>query len=435
MKNRFEHIFSIHYEREDFQTVTATIEKGILFKGTNLWILIFAILIASLGLNVNSTAVIIGAMLISPLMGPIMGIGLSMGINDISLLQKALFNYGMATLVALCTSTLFFLLSPLDEAHSEILARTSPTIYDVLIAFFGGLAGIVAICSQMKGNVLPGVAIATALMPPLCTAGYGLASWQFHYFFGAFYLFIINTVFIALATLLTVRILHFPQKHLANPKADRLSQRIIWVVAIITIAPSIYFGYDMVQNIRFTKEANTFISREIHFTNDYLLNKQIEPAKKKITLVFGGSPIPQSEIIILQEQLKKYRLQGASLEIKQGFSYLDSSVHENSTRKEVITALEFKIRQLEEKDRQLDSLQLDEDLNEQVFQELKTQLPGLQKAVLKEATLHGDTTAQGKRYMAVLYTNRNITHKEQQLLANWLAIRLKKKNIQLIIQK
>lgn len=435
MKNRFEHIFSIHYEREDFQTVIATIEKGILFKGTNLWILIFAILIASLGLNVNSTAVIIGAMLISPLMGPIMGIGLSMGINDISLLQKALFNYGMATLVALCTSTLFFLLSPLDEAHSEILARTSPTIYDVLIAFFGGLAGIVAICSQLKGNILPGVAIATALMPPLCTAGYGLASWQFHYFFGAFYLFIINTVFIALATLLTIRLLHFPQKHLANPKADRLSQRIIWVVTIITLAPSIYFGYDMVRNTRFTKEANTFISREIHFTNDYLLNKQIEPAKKKITLVFGGSPIPQSDIVTLQEQLKKYRLQGASLEIKQGFSYLDSSVHESSTRKEVMTALEFKIRQLEEKDRQLDSLQLDEDLNEQVFQELKTQLPGLQKAVLKEVTLHGDTTAQGKRYMAVLYTNRNITHKEQQLLANWLAVRLRKKNIQLIIQK
>ncbi|HNF32994.1 MAG TPA: DUF389 domain-containing protein, partial [Bacteroidia bacterium] len=196
--------FKLNDEKEELETVVKNIDNGVIFRGTNLWVLIFAIFVASLGLNVNSTAVIIGAMLISPLMGPIMGIGLGIGINDVSLLKKAIYNYSIATGVALTTSTLFFLISPLSDAHSEILARTSPTIYDVLIALFGGFAGIIAASSKQKGNVIPGVAIATALMPPLCTAGYGLATLQFNFFVGAFYLFIINTVFIALATFIIV---------------------------------------------------------------------------------------------------------------------------------------------------------------------------------------------------------------------------------------
>ena len=227
MINRFFLKFSLLHEREDPAIIIDTISKGIVFRGTNLWVLIFAIFIASLGLNVNSTAVIIGAMLISPLMGPIMGLGLAIGINDLSLLRKSFYNYAVATGAALATSTLFFLLSPLNEAHSEILARTAPNIYDVLIALFGGLAGIIATSSKQKGNVITGVAIATALMPPLCTAGYGLATLRFEYFVGAFYLFIINTVFIALATFITARFLKFPYKHLPDEKADRKAKRII----------------------------------------------------------------------------------------------------------------------------------------------------------------------------------------------------------------
>src|SRR5664279_4983721 len=212
--------FSLRHEKEESDVIIENIERGVVFKGTNLWVLIFAIFIASLGLNVNSTAVIIGAMLISPLMGPIMGLGLSVGINDLSLLRKSFYNYSVATGAALATSTLFFLLSPLNEAHSEILARTAPNIYDVLIALFGGLAGIVATASKQKGNVIPGVAIATALMPPLCTAGYGLATLKFEFFIGAFYLFVINSVFIALATFILVRILKFPFKHLQDKKSE-----------------------------------------------------------------------------------------------------------------------------------------------------------------------------------------------------------------------
>ena len=207
--DKFKLWFNLRSEMEGFDEIHEDIEKGIVFKGTNLWILMFAIVVASVGLNVNSTAVIIGAMLISPLMGPINGIGYSLATYDFELFRKALKNFLFAVGVGLFTSTVYFVISPINQAHSELLARTSPTIYDVLIAFFGGLAGIVAMSSKMKGNVIPGVAIATALMPPLCTAGYGLATLQFNFFFGAFYLFTINTVFIAFASLLVCQYLNF----------------------------------------------------------------------------------------------------------------------------------------------------------------------------------------------------------------------------------
>jgi uncharacterized hydrophobic protein (TIGR00271 family) len=183
--------FRLHRETENFKDIVESIYNGVVFKGTNLWILVFAIFIASLGLNVNSPAVVLGAMLISPLMGPIMGLGLGMAINDLTLLKKAGYNYLFAAGVGLVTSAIYFSISPINDAHSEILARTSPNIYDVLIAFFGGLAGILATSSKLKGNVIPGVAIATALMPPLCTAGYGIATWQLDYFLGASYLLIL----------------------------------------------------------------------------------------------------------------------------------------------------------------------------------------------------------------------------------------------------
>lgn len=195
----------------------ASIREGVSFRGTNLVILILAIFIASLGLNTNSTAVIIGAMLISPLMGPIIGIGLGVGIQDFDLLKRALRNLLMATVFSIITSTLFFLISPVGEGHSELLARTSPTIYDVLIGFFGGAAGIVAIGSRSKGNVIPGVAIATALMPPLCTVGYGLATFQMQYFFGALYLFLINSIFICLATFIGVKLMKYHPAPVTNP--------------------------------------------------------------------------------------------------------------------------------------------------------------------------------------------------------------------------
>ena len=196
--------------------VVDNICRGVDFRGTNLWVLIFATFVASLGLNVNSTAVIIGAMLISPLMGPIMGVGLSVGMNDFELMKRSLKSFLITTAFSVTTATVFFLFTPIAEAQSELLARTSPTIYDVFIALFGGLAGVVALSTKEKGNVIPGVAIATALMPPLCTAGYGLASGNLIYFLGAFYLYFINSVFISLATFIGVRLMHFQRKEFVD---------------------------------------------------------------------------------------------------------------------------------------------------------------------------------------------------------------------------
>ncbi len=435
--NIFFEKFKLNAEKEDLQTVISNIDNGVVFRGTNLWVLIFAIFVASLGLNVNSTAVIIGAMLISPLMGPIMGMGLGMGISDVALLRKSIYNFLIATGVALTTSTIFFLLSPLNDAHSEILARTSPTIYDVLIALFGGFAGIIAVSSKQKGNVIPGVAIATALMPPLCTAGYGLATFQFGFFFGAFYLFIINTVFIALATLLIVRFLHFPYKHLQNKKAEKMAQRIVWIVVLLTLLPSLYFGYDMVQQNRFTKNANSFIAYEAHFTNDYLLNKKIDAKSRKITLVFGGKEIMPEEIELLKNQLKKYNLQSASLEIKQGFAYLSESNNkiENEQISQLTMTLEAK--QTEERRLQfkLDSITNQEKLSKQIYDELKAQYPALRNAILQPSYILSDSLGSKQTFLVLLSLPAKISVQEKIKIENWLKVRLNQQNVNLIYQQ
>ncbi len=428
--------FKLNAEKEDLQTVINNIDNGVVFRGTNLWILIFAIFVASLGLNVNSTAVIIGAMLISPLMGPIMGIGLGMGINDVALVRKAVYNYSIATGVALTTSTLFFLLSPLDDAHSEILARTSPNIYDVLIALFGGFAGILAISSKQKGNVIPGVAIATALMPPLCTAGYGLATWQFSYFIGAFYLFIINTVFIALATFIIVRFLHFPHKHLQTKRADTIAQRIIWFVVLATLLPSVYFGYDMIQQDRFTKNANRFITNEAHFSNDYLLNKKIDAKNKKITLVFGGKEIAPEEIAQLKSELKKYILSSATLEVKQGFAYLseNKSNTQNDELIQMTVALAEKEKQEKILQSKLDSIDNLQKLKKQVYAELKAQYPDLKSAVIQPSVVLSDSATNASTCLVLLSLSSNLPRQQKTKIENWLKIRLKENNIKLILQ-
>jgi uncharacterized hydrophobic protein (TIGR00271 family) len=429
-------IFSLHYEKEEISTVIRGIDAGVSFRGTNLWILIFAIFVASLGLNVNSTAVIIGAMLISPLMGPIMGMGLGIGINDTALLRKSIINYVIATVVALSTSTLFFLLSPLNEAHSEILARTSPSIYDVLIALFGGFAGIIATASRQKGNVIPGVAIATALMPPLCTAGYGLATLQLNFFTGAFYLYIINTVFIGLATLVIVRILHFPFIRRENARSGRLARTIAWIVAFLTLIPSIYFGYDLVQRSRFEKDADRFIINEAQFSNDYLLNKKVNAQDKSITLVYGGKQIMAPEIDRLQKKLPAYNLAQASLNIKQGFSYLtENAEHPKSDELAQLT------RAFEEKDRQQQALQMlsdslsrQQELERQLFMELKAQYPSIRTGSLSKVTIRTDSTTTYPAYMVWLTAAGRISSSEKKKLQSWLRIRLHEDNIKLILQ-
>ena len=424
--------FKLLEEKEDYVAVINQLEKGVVFRGTNLWVLIFAIFVASLGLNVNSTAVIIGAMLISPLMGPIMGLGLGMGINDVALLKKALYNFLVATGVALATSTLFFTLSPINEAHSEILARTSPNIYDVLIALFGGLAGMLATSSKNKGNVIPGVAIATALMPPLCTAGYGLATFQFQFFFGAFYLFIINTVFIALATFFVVKFLRFPLKDLHNPKSQKLAERIVGFIVIITLLPSIYFGYDMIQQNNFTQHANKYIDKETTLPNDYLLSKRIDAKQRKITLVYGGREISETEIKKLESKLKNYYLSNATLEVKQGFAYLNENDDDVIVSKanQIAAQKDLMIKQLQV---QIDSLNTNQQLSEQVYKELKAQNNGIISAIVQPTFIYTDSSTQ-KAFLVAIETRSKISTKERLQLENWLKVRLKQNNLKLMIE-
>lgn len=300
-----------------------TIRDGVTFRGTNIIILIIAIFIASLGLNTNSTAVIIGAMLISPLMGPIIGIGLGVGVRDFELIKRAVRNLVMATGFSVLTSTLYFLISPVSEGHSELLARTSPTIYDVLIGFFGGAAGIIAIGSKSKGNVIPGVAIATALMPPLCTAGYGLATWQLSYFFGAFYLFLINSIYIALSTFIGVKLMHYHPVATDNPERARKVRRIVYTAAILTMLPSLYLTYNMLRSSRFTTNADRFVAAECKFPATRVLSSdaEIDHGVKTITITLIGRILPTDSLnLALSSRLGFYGLEGARLNIIQGDS-------------------------------------------------------------------------------------------------------------------
>ncbi len=425
--------FRLHSEKEDYQLVIDNIDKVVVFKGTNLWILVFAILIASLGLNVNSTAVIIGAMLVSPLMGPIMGLGLGMAINDLALLRKSLSNYLIAAVVGLATSTLYFSVSPINEAHSEILARTSPNIYDVLIAFFGGLAGILATSSKQKGNVIPGVAIATALMPPLCTAGYGLATLQFSYFFGAFYLFLINSVFIALATLIATRFLKFPYKELPEDKDELKAKRIVWGIFLITILPSIYFGYDIVQQERFQQKANKFIDNEANFPNDYLLKKTINTKNKSITLTYGGQYIEAKEIAQLKSNLRKYNLDTMALQIRQGFAYLKEE-KQNEKTNQLTLALSEKENQIHLLKNMTDSLNSQNKLSRQIFSELKTQYPSVQSFIFQQVINNTDTE-QTPIWICNIKSSTKIDKKDKAKIKELLKVRINIKNLILYFQE
>jgi uncharacterized hydrophobic protein (TIGR00271 family) len=302
--------------------VTGTIEevkRNIVFIGPNIWILICSILIASIGLNVNSTAVIIGAMLISPLMGPIIGIGLAAGINDIQLLRKAFKNFGIMVAVSLVTSFVYFYFTPLGEAQSELIARTKPTFLDVLVAIFGGFAGIIAGSRSEKANVIPGVAIATALMPPLCAAGYGLAKFDLEIFSGAFYLFLLNSVFIAVPTLLVVRYLKFPITDFVDPAREKRVKRGIMIATLIIIIPSGFIFWNIIQESIFKGKAEAFVTQYMDFESTKVVSKNItfSDSTSTIEVFLIGEIIPEKRITKLKTQMVNLGLEKTTLKISQ----------------------------------------------------------------------------------------------------------------------
>lgn len=417
--------FRVAHEREEIATIHETVERGVDFKGTNLWILIFAIFIASIGLNVNSTAIIIGAMLISPLMGPITGMGYSLATYDFSLFRRSLLNFSFASVTALVTSALYFLITPLNEAHSELLARTSPNIYDVLIALLGGLAGVIAISSRKKGNVIPGVAIATALMPPLCTAGYGLGTLQWNFFGGAIYLFTINVVFIGLATMITTRFLRIPVLGQIDERHKTIANRSVMVIVMLTLIPSVYFGYLMVLKDHFIRTAKSFVRNETYVEGDYLLNSEVDFGKKEINLIYGGRPITEEDKKKIAARIRNYGLEDAKVSIVQAFSVedLSKSPMAQGAASAEITRLQTELALAQQR---YDSIAGTAIESRKILAELQVFYPELTGCAVSVPQLAAaDTSAPSKvLLLVVLYCKAGaLKPADQEKITQWLAIR------------
>lgn len=426
--------FNLNDDKADEQSIVDSIRKDVAFKGVNVWTLIFAIFIASIGLNVNSTAVIIGAMLISPLMGPIMGIGLAMAINDFDLVKKSLKNLLIAAAISITTSFLYFLITPLHDASSELLARTSPSVWDVFIAFIGGLAGIVAGTRKEKSNVIPGVAIATALMPPLCTAGFGLATGMLTFFLGAIYLFFINSLFICLATFLIVKHLRFKKVEFSTPEQEKRVSRYIFIIAAVTIIPSVYFAYRIVQRSIFESNAKTFLSEEFHFQKTQVVTKDLlfDGGKQKIEVLLIGELLSDATLDTLKRRLPKYSLGNTQLVVHQG---LDA--------KQKIDLSEIKASVLEAvyaKETILDTPSSETAQGRQanasdVREELKALYPGLVRYTVSDNVfINTDSTDADTITLFVATFKPVISGSERKKLGRWIKERLQRDSVRVVLE-
>ena len=443
IKAFFTRMLDIRQEQENEQETIESIKKGVEFKGTNLWVLIFATFIASLGLNTNSTAVIIGAMLISPLMGPIMGFGLGLGIADFDLIKRSFRNFATATLFSVITSSIYFLISPINEAQSELLARTQPTLYDVLIAFFGGLAGIVASSTKSKGNVIPGVAIATALMPPLCTAGFGLATGNLYYFFGAFYLYFINTVFISLATYLVVRVLKYPKKVFLDKEREKKVTRYVGIIVVFTIVPSLFLSYRLVKTTYFNQQALNFINTELAFPNTQVLSKSITDTsdKKEIKVVLIGDNVAETTIEDARNRLPRYGLKDVNLVVQQGFSEQETDINQLKSllmqdlyknSEEVLRAQTLQIDSLQ---RELKSYRDDRLMAEQLKPEVKVLFPYIREISCTHTSLIPiDSVAQKPIMLIYVKSAEKVSADNKKKLTDWLSARTGVNTIKLLIE-
>lgn len=423
---------NLHKGEEDKNKVLESVISNISFRGSNLWILACAIVVASVGLNVNSTAVIIGAMLISPLMGPIIGAGFGLGIYDFNLLKRSLKNLLVATLASLAVSTVYFYISPFKEAMPELLSRTSPNFYDILIAFAGGLVGVIATTRVEKGNPIPGVAIATALMPPLCTAGYGLALGNMKFFFGALYLYSINCVFICLATFLIVKYLQYPITKQLDEKHQKQVRYIITTLILILILPSIYFAYQLFQEKKYQHQINVFMETEFTDKGIAILYKKTKfnENPKKLELGFLTKRLNEEEIKSLNEKLKSYDLNNTKLLIIQDTTDLKSDIlNEINYNKSVLSQKDVTILNLK------NEIASNKYENKALLAEIKILFPEIENISIANHTFNEDT-ANTKTIPVLLYKSKTeLDEASKQKLMLWLQQRLKKKQIEIYSQK
>ena len=433
--------FNVKNDLVSQQSIEETIRSSVSFKGSMLLTLIFAIFIASLGLNTNSIPVIIGAMLISPLMGPIIGIGLGIAIEDIVLVKRGLKNISEAVLGSILASAFYFMISPQYEGASQLLARTSPSIYDVFVALFGGAAGILSIASKDKGQVMPGVAIATSLMPPLCTAGYGLATLQWHFFFGALYLFLTNMIFIFFATWIGVKLMGFKNFQYQNEKRAQKMRIVAFSIVTATILISVYLTINMIKTNVFLDKADKFVKREMVFPNTQVLShtQKVENGKRIIDVTLIGDPLAKDSLqIAMLKKLDSVGLGGTILNIKQGFSSArnDMKTIDNSDQFYRLMQAEIEARQ-----NTIDSLRRTLRSNAEMWEEsvhvapeVKVLFPEIKDiAMTTMVAARTDTAVADTINMIFVNAPRGFAAANRQKLINYIQVRTKKKEIHLTV--
>jgi len=435
----FLRLLSLHSDQADPEAIDASVRDNARLGGTNLWVLMFAIMIASVGLNVNSTAVIIGAMLISPLMGPIIGVGYGAGVHDYTLIRQSLRNLALFVGISLFASVLYFLLTPLKQAHSELLARTSPTLWDVLIAFFGGAAGMIGLSRRDKTTLIPGVAIATALMPPLCTTGYGIATGQPRIFLGAFFLFLINSVFIALATLAIVRVLRLPHHAVPDEATRRRGQAIIAAAVTLTLVPSIYLAVRLVQVELFSAAAEKFLVDVTSEREDLtLISRNIDPGQRLITATMIGAGLTPDIEAKLNRRLAATGLGEARLKIRRpSESALDvnavKSMLERDVLQETVAANEQKSRRIEELEAHLGRLNATIGDLARVENEIRAHLPKLRKVVVTGSSHKAGDGSPHLYVLVAIDDPKGLPAAETTRLKRWLKTRLPGAEIDLVV--
>ena len=448
IKSFIEEYLDVRRDKADESEAIMSIRDGVEMKGATIWILIAAILLASLGLNVNSTAVIIGAMLISPIMGPIMGVGLAIGLGDFDLMKRSFKNYLVITLFSVVTATLFFLISPsVSEGQSELLARTSPTIYDVFIALFGGAAGFIALSTTKKGSVIPGVAIATALMPPLCTAGFGLATGNLIYFLGAFYLYFINSVFICVATYLGTRVMHFSRlKYVDKEREKKVRKYIIWVV-VLTMIPAVYLTYGILNETFYEGSVNRFVSEQLSFENAQVVDKKVEKRDgvKELRVVLVGKEVADSTIIMAQRRMADYNLADTKLVVLQGVSGQQAATMDiTSVRAQVLEDFykngEVKLQQqavlIDSIQGLLNAYLTYDEIARTLMPEMKVLYPQVSRFSLsKSLEMSIDSARIDTVTFAIVKFNKRMDEREKAKMVEWLKARTNSKELKLLIEQ
>lgn len=443
LKHRVLERFALGADAASQEEVNSNIHKGIMIRGTNLWVLIFAIFIASLGLNTNSTAVIIGAMLISPLMGPIIGMGYSMGVYDFNLLKESLRNFLFMIVVSLITSAIFFTLPLISSTQSELLARTQPTTYDILIALFGGLAGMVAQTRKDRtGTVIPGVAIATALMPPLCTVGYGLATLQFRFMLGALYLFTINSIFIALASFIVTRVMNFNMIGELEPdKLKKLKRAMVAVIIIVTL-PSVLIAISIIQRSAFEANYRNFVDEAFKYDNTFVVESKYEynanPRKQSVIEVrLFGEPLSDNVINNIRGQMSSvYHLPKVDLVVRQS-NQEDGGIAITALQSNYTEMLNEKNRQISHLQEQLSSIRTADTLAvSSMTRELGIFVPEINDMSLQRHISYNiDGAATDTAYICIIsFRDETDIQPKIDLIKDWLTKRTGATNINILVK-